>query len=165
MKESVGSTVHFNIAITFIIIVFTFISSAIIYFKSNKVSNAITSAIEKYEGYNDYAVSEINIKLSSLGYNKNSINCVGSVSDSSAKSDGSEEGKCNIVSDENGKGKNGYCVYECIDTDANYYYYRIRTNMMINIPIINDLINFPIYTNTNRMFDFSKLYEDVGDEP
>ncbi|MDO4963234.1 MAG: hypothetical protein Q4E75_03965 [bacterium] len=155
MKESVGSTVHFNIAITFIIIVFTFISSAIIYFKSNKVGNVITSSLEKYEGYNDFAVSEINVKLSSLGYNKYNIICGKSVSDSSAQGN-----SCNLVSNENGQGKNGYCIYECIDTDANYYYYRIRTNMMINIPIINNLINFPIYTNTNRIFDFSKLYED-----
>ena len=35
MKESVGYTVTLNIIITFIIIVFAFLSAALIYFKSN----------------------------------------------------------------------------------------------------------------------------------
>ena len=59
MKESIGYTVTLNIVITFIIIVFAFLSAALIYFKSNKVSNVITETIEKYEGYNVYAKNEI----------------------------------------------------------------------------------------------------------
>ena len=35
-----------------------------------------------------------------------------------------------------------------------YYYYKTSTNMMINIPLINDLLNIPIFSNTNRLYDF-----------
>lgn len=48
MKESIEYIVTLNILITFIIIVFAFLSVALIYFKSNKVSNVITEIIEKF---------------------------------------------------------------------------------------------------------------------
>ena len=149
MKESIGYTVTLNIIIVFLIILFTFLSAALIYFKSNKVSNVITETIEKYEGYNTYAKSEIGSKLTSWGYNKYKVNCnnyynkIGSkerLNCSSSLTDGSE----------------GYCVFVCremFDSEW-YYYYKTSTNMMINIPLINDLLNIPIFSNTNRLYDF-----------
>ena len=142
MKESVGYTVTLNIAITFIIIVFAFLSAALIYFKSNKVSNVIVNSIEKYEGFNNLAIKEIDRNMDSLGYNKMSINCADSI----------ENGKCKIQN--KASSKKGYCAYLCEEGD--YYYYRVRTNMMINIPIINDLLNIPIYSNTNRLYNFEE---------
>ena len=148
MKESVGYTVTLNIIITFIIILFAFLSATLIYYKSNKVSNVITTSIEKYEGYNNFSVSEIQSQMNSLGYSSNSM----------------EElcGRRTIINDENvrctltdmdaGRGINGYCVYECIEGD--YYYYRIRIRAQFNVPIINELIPIPIYSNTNRLYDF-----------
>lgn len=146
MKESVGYTVTLNIVITFIIIVFAFLSATLIYFKSNKASNIITSSVEKYEGYNSLAKAEITSKLSSLGYNKKSI-----------KSKCAQEpiiDGCTFVET---TGDDGYCVYfcsECQEGDS-YYYYKIRTNMVLNVPIINDLLDIPIFSNTNRLYDFS----------
>ena len=140
MKESIGYTVTLNIVIMFIIIVFAFLSAALIYFKSNKVSNVVINSIEKYEGFNEYAREEINRNMTSLGYNRNSIDC----------SDIINDGKCAIQHKESSQ--NGYCVYLCDEGD--YYYFRVRTNMMINIPIINNLLNIPIYSNTNRLYDF-----------
>ena len=131
----------FNIPV-FIIIVFAFLSAALIYFKSNKVSNVVVNSIEKYEGFNDYARTEIERNMSSLGYNRNSINCPDTINNN----------KCSIQHKESRQ--NGYCVYLCDEVD--YYYYRVRTNMMINIPIINDLLNIPIYSNTNRLYNFDK---------
>lgn len=150
MKEGVGYTVTLNIVIIFIVIIFTFLSGILIYFKSNKVSNVITDAIEKYEGYNEKAINEISLKLSSLGYNVNKITCSTSVN----SSDNDHSIKCNIIDNENAKGKNGYCVYLC--NEGEYYYYKVRTNMIVNIPIINNILNFPIYSNTNRLYDFEK---------
>ena len=46
MKESIGYTVSLNIMIVFITIIVAFLCAALIYFKSNKVSNIITSSIE-----------------------------------------------------------------------------------------------------------------------
>lgn len=149
MKDSTGYTVTLNIIITFIIIIFAFLSAALIYFKSNKVSNVITDAIEKYEGYNAASEKEILLKLKSIGYNGNKINCASSVQSS-------EKNKitCGLVNSIRIKtGDKGYCVYLC--NEGEYYYYKIRTNMMINIPIINNVLNIPIYTNTNRLFDFT----------
>jgi len=150
MKESTGYTVTLNIIITFIIIIFAFLSAALIFFKSNKVSNIITNAIEKYEGYNRPAINEISSKLDSIGYNKNKINCASSV-----KSSDKTGTTCSLMSTyDNANGTKGYCIYYC--NEGNYYYYKIRTNMMINIPIINNVLNIPIYTNTNRLYDFEK---------
>lgn len=154
MKESIGYTVSLNIMIVFITIIVAFLCAALIYFKSNKVSNVITSAIEKYEGYNSSAIAEINRNLSSLGYGSRSISCDTSVTDKGAYN-------CELVND----GTRGYCVYACYEEDnkdasgkykGEYYYYKIRTNMMITIPIINDMLDIPIYSNTNRLYNFSK---------
>lgn len=155
MKASVGYTVILNIIIIFITIIVAFLCAALVYFKSNKVSNVITSAIEKYEGYTTDAVNEINRNLTSLGYGSHSISC-GAVTDDSAD-------KCELKSD----GSRGYCVYICYEEDkydpvsseyqGEYYFYKIRTNMMINIPIINDILDIPIYSNTIRLYNFKKV--------
>lgn len=152
MKESIGYTVTLNIMIVFITIVVAFLCAALIYFKSNKVSNIITTAIEKYEGYNTSAINEINGNLSSIGYGSRSIasKCTEPVRD---KTD--SDGYCYIVSNQNGDGRNGYCVFECYETNGDYYFYKIRTNMMLNVPIINDILDIPIYSNTNRLYKFN----------
>ena len=137
MKESIGYTVTLNIVIVFIVVIFAFLSAAIIYFKSNKISNVIMNSIEKYEGYNSLSKSDITLQMESLGYNKSKITCA--------------TDKCTLLND----GKDGYCVYEC-DGNEDYYYYKVRTNMSINIPIINDLLNIPVYSNTNYIYNYEK---------
>ena len=155
MKESIGYTVSLNIMIIFITIVVAFLCAALIYFKSNKASNIITSAIEKYEEYGTAAQNEINMQLTSLGYGSHSINCEQTVTDDNAF-------RCDIVE----SGDNGYCVYACFEQDSfdddnkyqgEYYYYKIRTNMMITVPIISDFLDIPIYSNTNRLYNFDKV--------
>ena len=147
MKESVGYSVTLNIVITFIIIVFAFLSAVLIYFKSNKTSNVITETIEKYEGYNGLAKTEINSKLASIGYNRKRINCRNNISSCTLQDE--------YATGEERAGAQGYCVYLCTDPgDPGYYYYKIRTNMMLNVPIINNLLDVPIFSNTNRLYDF-----------
>ena len=167
MKESVGYTVTLNIVITFIVIVFAFLSAALIYFKSNKVSNVITETIEKYEGYNvnKNSQKEINSKLISLGYNKKSVNCEKYYNRINQKI---RQNSCtlelNMIDNKYGltDGKDGYCVFICneeVDGES-YYYYKISTNLMLNIPIINELLDIPIFSNTNRLFDFEVEFQD-----
>ena len=168
MKESIGYTVTLNIMIVFITIIVAFLCAALIYFKSNKASNVITSAIEKYEGYSTATINEINRNLSSLGYNSVAINCANTITDKGAKrvkaSNGnynvSADGLCNLISNSNGRGTRGYCVYLCME-NVDYYYYKIKTNMMINIPIIHDLLNIPVYSNTNRLYNFDGTIDGV----
>lgn len=145
MKESVGYTVTLNIVIIFIVIVFAFISFALIYYKANKVNKVITNSIEKYEGYNALSEKEINEKLNSIGYSRKANTCKEKVSDCSLV-----ENSDNV---ENGRGTSGYCVYYCID-DGGYYHYKVRTNMNLNIPIINDIVNVPVYSSTILLYDF-----------
>lgn len=156
MKESIGYTVSFNIMIVFITVIIAFLCAALIYFKSNKASNIIQTAIEKYEGYYEGpdaakelryrpAIEEINRNLSSIGYGSRTISCAPNVTDSNDRN-----GRCDLVSPQN---TNSYCVYEC-EEDSEYYYFKIRTNMMINIPIINNIMDIPIYSNTNRLYRF-----------
>ena len=158
MKESVGYTVTLNVVITFIIIVFAFLSAALIYFKSNKVSNVITDTIEKYEGYNTIAQNEINTKLTSLGYNKKSVNCTNYYN----RIGDSERVNCSTSLT---SGDDGYCVFVCDEEvdGENYYYYKISTNMMLNIPIINDILDIPIFSNTSRLYDFECNLSDECD--
>ena len=150
MRESISYTVTLNFVITFIIIVFAFLSATLIYFKSNKVGNIITNSIEKYEGYNSLSEEEIGLKLTAIGYNMRSITCNSEIRD---RKNGNVI--CNLVTIPSGTGEKAYCIYLCEEED--YYYYRIRTNMMINLPIVNELLNIPIYSNSNRMFDFEMI--------
>lgn len=165
MKESIGYTVTLNIMIVFITIVVAFLCAALIYFKSNKASNIITSAIEKYEEYGTEAQNEINMQLTSLGYGSRSIQS--KCEKESVISD--ESGDCSLLEDDNAKGQNGYCVYICYEDNeteeeekvegyqGEYYHYRVRTNMMLTVPILNDLLDIPIYSNTNRLYNFDKV--------
>ena len=135
MREGISYTVTLNFAIIFILIVFAFLSATLIYFKGNKAGNIIVNSIEKYEGYNDLSEAEINVSLQTIGYNKKSITCISSNS-------------CSFVK----KSNSGYCVYFCDEGD--YYYYRVQTNMNIDFPLIEKILPIPIFSNTNRMYDF-----------
>lgn len=162
MKESIGYTVTLNIVIIFITIIIAFFWFALIYFKSNKASNIITTSIEKHEGYNSLSISEIERTLNALGYGSHSIDCAPFINDKGANKDKNttEEtvGQCFLTNNPNGNGLFGYCVYECYEKDEDdnyeYYYFKIRTNMMIGVPIINEILDFPIYSNTNRLYNF-----------
>ena len=145
MKESIGYTVTLNIVIVFIVVIFAFLSAAIIYFKSNKINNVIINSIEKYEGYNDLSAEEINRQMFSWGYARGNVSC---------NEDEGYKG-CPLTSNPLGRGQNGYCVYEC-NLDQDYYFYRIRTNMKIDLPIINNILIIPIYSSTNEMFNYQK---------
>ena len=112
----------------------------VFYFKSNKISNVVTNAIEKFEGYNSLSENEISVKIYKLGYKSRAITCAPSKDD------------CPLVLMDHSQGDRGYCVYYCEEDD--YYYYKIRTNMMISIPIINNILDLPVYATTNRLYNF-----------
>jgi len=162
MKESIGYTVTLNIVIVFITIIVAFFWFALIYFKSNKTSNIITSSIEEYEGYNDLSIGKIKRNLDALGYGSHSIDCAPFVNDKGANKNKNTNqetaGMCLLTDNSEGQGTFGYCVYECYELDENgnyeYYYFKIRTNMMIGVPIVNEILDFPIYSNTNRLYKF-----------
>ena len=153
MRESISYTVTLNFVITFIIIVFALLSATLIYFKNNKVGNIIVNSIEKYEGYNALSEQEIYDNLLDIGYDMNPISCSPNVKTSWAI--GSED--CYLVSeaDLESSGSRGYCIYLCSE-DNDYYYYRVKTNMLITVPVVSNVLPVPIFSNTNRLYDFEK---------
>lgn len=160
MKESIGYSVSINIVITFIIILFAFLSAAVVYFKTNKASNILVDTIQKYEGYNKTAKKEILSKINTLGYGSHSIKCNAKLDTESAYI-ANAKAKCTYVDPDNAAVNNnvGYCVYRCVDTGyEDYYYYKVRVNMMINVPVVGDLLDIPIYSNTDRILDFEKSF-------
>ena len=163
MNESVGYTVTINIIITFIVIVFIFITNVLIYYKSNKVSNIIVDSIEKYSGLNDLSKEEINKKLSTIGYNKSYTSC-----DSTIKADDKNENDCTLIDESTSN--DGYCAYYCVskkDTNKNdeYYYYKVKAKMMINIPILNNIVNASVFSSSENMYNFKGVIEPKPKRP
>ena len=149
MKTSIGYSVILNIVIVFIVIIFGAIAMCLSYYKAFKVSNSITLSIEKYEGYNVLAENEIIRNLSALGYGSTPVKC------------SNTRGSCTLVkSGENSiqysEGQMGYCVYEC-QSKNNHYSYKTTTNMLLNIPIIHDILNLPVESNTRKLYGFNDL--------
>lgn len=146
MKESIGSTASLNIALTFISIVFAFLAATLSYYKAFKVNNIITNAIEKYEGYNELSINEINVKLDSIGYQRFNVDC---------KSLKEFKGKeYSLIKDEdifNVSPVSGICVYFSGDLGEKYQY-GITTYMTINIPVVSDFIKIPINTVTKETY-------------
>ncbi len=141
MKESIGSTASLNIIFAFIAIVFAFLAATLSYYKAFKVNNIITNSIEKYEGLNNLSISEINGKLTSIGYQRYSTNCAETRS---------FNGKTFKRIDNNNI--SGVCIYLYNDSTTKYYEYGIVTYMTINLPIISDLVKIPINTVTNEIY-------------
>ena len=158
MKQSIGYTLTLNIVIIFIIVVFAVLAMSLSYYKTFKVSNVITHAIEKYEGYNSLAEAEILMKISSLGYNITDIECKEEIVERTGSSclalknlPASEFDRSQV--DETFEGQKGYCIYKCPTVDG-YYYYKISTNMLLNLPMLNNILKLPVYNNTANIYDF-----------
>lgn len=134
MRQSVGMSQQLNIIIIYILIVFALIAASLSYYKAFKINNVIVSSIEKYEGYNDLAKTEISSSLSTLGYQQMSVVCEkGNIADKSV----------------------GYCIYgpnkkENSDDKVESYSYKVTTYMYIDLPIIN-MIRIPIKASTTQI--------------
>lgn len=137
MKQGVGFSVTINIIAIFIVVTFAFLVTTLNYYKAYKINNAITSSIEKYEGYNDLAVTEIEGKLTSLGYVNSKKDCANANLNK------------NIA-------KFSYCIYELnLNKNTGKFKYKIVTYLNFNIPIINTTLNLPVTTTTEPIYYFS----------
>lgn len=136
MKQGVGYSVTINIMAIFIVVTFAFLVTSLNYYKAYKINNAISDSIEKYEGYNNFSITEIDTKLSSLGYIKNNAGCKGS----------------DLVKTEGSSFKNSYCVYETYDATNKYTRYEVVTYINFNIPVINKTLNLPVKTRTETIY-------------
>lgn len=140
MKQGIGSVFLYNIIIVFIILIFVFLASTISYSKSFRVNSRIISAIEKYEGYNGAAAEEANKNLNVIGYRRGAKkNCPSSYNGGTLVKNTKNEFK--------------YCVYQYV-LDDRYYRYGVLTYMDMEIPIINQALEIPVYSKTNKIYRF-----------
>ena len=139
MKQSIGGAFLYNIIIVFIVIVFAILGATLTYYKAFKVNTRIVDSIEKFEGYNFLAEAEINNTLTTIGYmDKNNHKCP------SEKNGG-------LLQPESERFR--YCVYYFRESER-YYSYGVMTYITIDIPIVNMFLQIPIYTKSNRIFEF-----------
>ncbi len=149
MRESIGTVSLLNFIIFFILLVFAFLMGTFSYYKAYRVNNSIVSAIEKYEGFNQYSEKEIDEKLNSFGYNRVNFKC------------GSKSGAVLLEHNETStKEHSGYCVYaynndtkEPSSTDI-YDTYEVTTVITFQFPVIQDLIKLRVSSKTGRIYNF-----------
>lgn len=142
MKEGIGFTATINIITIFIVVTFGFLAATLSYYKAYKVNNAIADSIEKYEGYNDLAKTEISQKLAGLGYSQgNNLRCNKNNTTSSITTNNDTPYDYCIVYQE---GKN------------NYYNYKIITYLRIDIPVVNLVLPIEIKSTTENIYYFSE---------
>ncbi|MBE6144780.1 MAG: hypothetical protein E7169_04325 [Firmicutes bacterium] len=143
MRESIGSTFLYNIIIIFIVIIFGILAATLTYYKAFKVNTRIITSIEKFEGYNSLAITEIQNTLTTVGYMFK------------------EEHKCPSTKDggvlQTEDKKFRYCVYyfDSSKEGTKYYSYGVITYITIDFPIVNLYLQIPIYTKSNRIYKFN----------
>ncbi len=150
MRQGIGETFTYNMIIIFIIIVFGILSATISYYKAYKVNARILASIEKFEGYNELARTEIDNTLKTIGY---------------TPSDGS------VCAASRGKGKLEpqdsnffYCVYYFNNDTPNdeknkdgeflYYNYSVVSYIYVELPIVG-AFKIPVHTKGERTYNFS----------
>lgn len=148
MKESIGGTASLNIALAFISIVFAFLAATLSYYKAFKVNNIINNAIEKYEGYNDLAVKEINERLNSIGYQRFDTECKSTI----RLNEKDDNSVYNPVTNINSIDVDGICVYMRNNVKKKSYQYLVVSYMTINVPIVSEFIKIPVKTVTNEIY-------------
>lgn len=183
MRESIGTSFTLNFIVLFIFLVFAFLAGTLSYYKAYRVNNYIVNAIEKFEGYNDYSIAEIQKGLTAIGYDGNVvIDCEPTRVNSSAAYLSSISPELNVFigngirvdtvypnkgtyAGNTNKGM-GYCIY-LYDNDGGfltedgklsktdvYYRYGVLTYMQLKFPVIESTVKIPIFSSTNRMYEF-----------
>ena len=157
MREGIGSIVLYNIIIIFILIVFALLAATLSYYKAFKVNSRILASIDKYEGYNQSAIEDINNTLAGLGYTVNSNHDVCKA----------ERNDATLVSNQDESYY--YCVYFYrddrggADEEENrlngdkepiYYNYSVVSYIYIDLPMIGSF-KIPIHTKGERIYNFS----------
>jgi len=165
MRESVGEWFTYNLIIIFIIIVFGLLTATLNYYKAFKVNARILDVIEKYEGYNSLAVSEIEDTLNSIGYTK------ADASWRCNETTGILDQGVLVGNDTSGNQRQSSSHYYCVYYHANdrgkgdsrktnkngesiYYNYSVVTYIFVDLPIAGQF-KIPVRTKGERTYNFS----------
>lgn len=141
MKQSISTTFLVGFISIFLVTVFAFIMAIMSYMKAFKVNSAISNAIENHEGYNTLAQNQINQSLHNIGY----------VVETGGACPRQKEGG-NLVE----RRDNSYrlCVYEHGRSAKGYIRYGIMTFIQLDVPVVGDFIAIPVYTETEKIYEF-----------
>lgn len=162
MRESIGTISLLNFVIFFILLVFAFLVGTFSYYKAYKVNNYIVSAIEKYEGFNKYSISEIDDKLKTLSYERASFNCPQTRGKGKLmnKNGNYVDDGTSISVDSSNRGYAGYCIYvynndmkEDKPTDV-YDSYEVMTVITFQFPIVQNLLKLKVSSKTGLIYNF-----------
>lgn len=145
MKQGIGSVFLYNIVIIFILVMFAFIAGIMSYSKAFKVNSRIANALENFEGYNTLSNKEIDRVLGNIGY----------IADTRASNTCPTKNGKRAITTYNRSWK--YCIYEYDKDENGYFRYGIITYLRLDIPIIGSLLELPVYSETERIYEFSKL--------
>lgn len=137
MRESIGSTLLFSLIITIIIVMIGFLVGSLSYSKAFKVKNRIIDIIEKNDGWNSAAEEEIKNKLSSTGYRLNA------------------DRKCPAGYEK----KTDYDICIATKSTDRGTYYKVETYMHFDIPLIGEMLEFPVNGETKVLQNLYINYE------
>lgn len=148
MREALGNAFVMNIVIVIVVILIGVVVSSLAYTKAYKVKNMIISSIEENDGWNENTRSEVDDNLRTIGYklNRNGVqNCV----DPTGTDPASRCTLSAIGSDYH------YCVYTCNTNKGNYY--RVTSYMYFDIPVIGNMLEFPVNGESKTFYDMNSL--------
>lgn len=158
MKQSIGTTFLLNFIVIFLIVTFAFLAGIMNYMRAFKVNSGIENAIENHEGYNALAVKDINNFLINFGYRMDSsgVNKCPKTKTHVNKSGKRETGTLMKRPYASSSGQNfKYCIYEFPKNKDNYFTYGVITYIYIDVPIINSYLAIPVYSETERIYEFN----------
>lgn len=153
MRQSIGSVPLYNIMIVFIVITFGFLGATLSYMKAFKVNGRIAKELEDNEGYNALSKAEIDDQLQTIGYRLGTI----SISECPVKTkDGHDSNASNTIVGDNYL----FCLYEWPyysndDVESRYFNYGVLTYIFVDIPITGGTFKIPVYSETEKIFEFS----------
>ena len=139
MRNAIGNALLFNIVITMIVLMIAFLTSSLSYSKAFRVKNNIINIIES-DGYDK---TKIDSMLKEIGYRV-------------------VKGQTSVCTDRRGNGKllagstrgnYRYCVFEY--TTSRGKFYGVTSYMYFDIPLIENMLEFPIYGETKVFMDLS----------
>ena len=148
MKQSIGMTYTLNFIIIFILIVFAFIMGIMSYMKAFRINSLVSNAIENHEVYNYLAKEQMDRALNSIGYRKDA-------SGNSGCKKNRNGGTLIKAYGEKSSQNHRYCIYEFPKDKNGYIKYGIVTYLYIDVPVINQLIAIPVYTETEKIYEFN----------
>lgn len=177
MRESISYTFILNIVIVFIFTCFAVVMGLLSYYRAFKANSIISSAIEKYEGYNCISKNEIAEKLATIGY-ETPFNVECKDSDGNCEVDNIENGNYKVISynidfenieKSNKIELNDKYVYDekmnssyvCNGNDCitnKHYQYGIYTYMYVDMPVISQLLRLSFFSKTSIMYEFRNFY-------